>query len=176
LSATAISSTAIGLAWGAATDAESGIASYRIYRGGTLIGSSTTTTFSDAGLTPSTTYTYEVSAVNGAGLEGARAGPASATTKAPPQPTTGDLAVTVMTGGTGLPTGYQVQVTANAVLLTQPVAANGSVTFGALVPQTYLVALLNVPANCQVDGAGTSRPVVVTGGATASTTFHVRCR
>ena len=84
LTATAVSTTQIDLAWGAATDPESGIASYRVYRGGTLVGSTTTTGFTDAGLTPATTYTYEVSAVNGAGLEGARAGPASATTKAAP--------------------------------------------------------------------------------------------
>jgi chitodextrinase len=173
LSANAVSSTQINLAWSAATDPESGIASYRVYRGGTLVGTATTTTFSDTGLAPSTTYSYEVSAVNGAGIEGARAGPASATTHAPPQ--TGDLTVNVVSVGTGIPAGgYQAQVSAGTVLRTQPVGPTGSTTFMALVPQTYSVTML-LPSNCVVDDGPNPRSVVVVGGGTVGVSIRVRC-
>ena len=173
LSATPVSSTQINLAWTAATDPQSGIASYRVYRGARLVGTTTTTTFSENGLTPATSYTYEVSAVNGAGLEGSRAGPVTATTHAP---LLGDVKVNVVSLGSGIPAaGYQVQLSASGVLLTQPIGSSGSVNFSGLVPQTYTVTLQNLPANCVVDDGPNPRSLVVTGGSTASTTFRVRC-
>ncbi|MDH3455888.1 MAG: fibronectin type III domain-containing protein [Gemmatimonadota bacterium] len=68
------------VSWDPSSDLESGVSSYSIYRDGAFVGASQTATFTDAGLTPATTYVYEVSAVNGAGLESARGGPAQATT------------------------------------------------------------------------------------------------
>lgn len=56
------------LQWVAATDSESNVASYRIYRNGTLLGTSVSAFFSDAAATD--TVNYVVKAVNGAGLEG----------------------------------------------------------------------------------------------------------
>lgn len=70
LTASAAGPSTVDLSWSPASDPESGVASYNIYRDGALIGSSGTTTFSDTGLSGNTTYTYEVSAVNGAGAEG----------------------------------------------------------------------------------------------------------
>jgi hypothetical protein len=173
LTATAVSTTQIDVAWAAASDAQSGISLYRIYRDGTLVGTSTALSFSDNGLTPATTYGYEVSAVNGAGLEGPRAGPATATTLSP---VTGDLTVNVSSLGGGIPAGgYQVQVAAAAVLQTQPVGPNAAVTFAGLVPQTYTVSVIGLPSNCAVDDGANPRSVVVTGGATAATSFRVRC-
>ncbi|HEX7077594.1 MAG TPA: LamG-like jellyroll fold domain-containing protein [Candidatus Eisenbacteria bacterium] len=81
---TPVSPTRIDLSWTAASDPESGVASYRVTRDGTLAGTSGTTAFSDStGLQPSTTYSYTVTAVNGAGLQGAPSAPVSATTPAP---------------------------------------------------------------------------------------------
>lgn len=73
-------SSSVELAWDAATDTESGVSAYRIYRDGSRIAESPDTTYVDTGLESSTTYRYEVSAVNGEGLEGDRAGPSAATT------------------------------------------------------------------------------------------------
>ncbi len=87
LDTTAVTDTQVDLTWGPASDPESGIASYNVYRDGALVGSSTSTTFSDTGLTPFTTYSYEVSAVNGAGLEGPRSAPLVVTTKDATPPT-----------------------------------------------------------------------------------------
>jgi fibronectin type 3 domain-containing protein len=80
LNATAQSETQINLTWQAASDPESGISKYIIYRDSLNIGQSTTTAFSDTGLNEGTTYSYEVSAVNGTGLESAKSTFVSATT------------------------------------------------------------------------------------------------
>ena len=84
----AISESQIDLTWGGASDPGSGIRSYIIYRNGIEVGSSSTTTFSDMGLTEGTSYIYEVSAVNGAGLEGAKSATVTGTTLADTIPIT----------------------------------------------------------------------------------------
>ena len=66
VSGTAISSSQINLSWSASTD-NVGVSSYRIFRNGNQVGTSTTTTFSDIGLSASTTYVYTVSASDAAG-------------------------------------------------------------------------------------------------------------
>lgn len=70
LSGVAFSSTQINLTWTASTDTgSSGLAGYRVYRGGALIASvgNAVTTYSDLGLVPSTAYSYYVAAYDGAG-------------------------------------------------------------------------------------------------------------
>ena len=87
LTATGVSNTQIDLAWTAANDAERGVVSYSIYRDGVRVGNTGQLSFSDTGLTEGTSYTYEVSAIKGASLEGPRSGPVAqstlADTKAP---------------------------------------------------------------------------------------------
>jgi len=60
LTATAVSSSRIDLAWSSV----SGAVSYKVYREGLFIGSSTATFYSDTGLNSSTNYSYTVLAVN----------------------------------------------------------------------------------------------------------------
>jgi fibronectin type 3 domain-containing protein len=97
LSASASGQT-VQLSWNAATDADSGIAAYRIYRSTTPGGtkplltevSGTTLSYTDAAVVAQTTYYYQVSAVNGGGLEGALSAERSATPiNAPPANPTG---------------------------------------------------------------------------------------
>jgi chitodextrinase len=59
-------STTISLAWSASTD-DTGVTNYLVYRNATLVASPTALTYTDPGLTPGTTYTYQVKAVDGAG-------------------------------------------------------------------------------------------------------------
>ena len=66
LTGIAISSTVINLNWTASTD-NVGVAGYRIFRGGEEIGTSTTITYSDTGLTAGMTYSYAVSAYDATG-------------------------------------------------------------------------------------------------------------
>jgi fibronectin type 3 domain-containing protein len=80
LEARATTPRQIDLQWGDATDPESGIAVYNVFRDGARVTATAGTVYSDAGRAPGTTYTYEVSAVNGAGLESGRSAPVTATT------------------------------------------------------------------------------------------------
>ncbi|SEG96581.1 F5/8 type C domain-containing protein [Nonomuraea solani] len=85
LTATATNPLTVQLNWTAATDAV-GVAGYRITRNGTPVKTlyGTATTFTDAGLDPSTAYTYTLRAFDAAGNESAAGAPASATTPAAP--------------------------------------------------------------------------------------------
>jgi chitodextrinase len=84
LSATAIGPNRIDLSWTASSD-NVGVAGYTIYRGGTQVAtvSSTTTTYSDTTVSPSTTYTYTVDAFDAAQNHSTQSAPASATTPPP---------------------------------------------------------------------------------------------
>ena len=95
LTATTLSHTEIKLDWNANT--ESDLDHYNIYRDGSLIGTTTGTTYTDTGLTPETTYTYEVSAVDTSNNEGTKSDPASATTDPAPADTTPPAKVTGLT-------------------------------------------------------------------------------
>lgn len=64
LAATTVSGTQINLTWNASAD-NTAVAGYRIYRDGTMVGTSASTTYSDTGLSSSSGYTYEVDAYDG---------------------------------------------------------------------------------------------------------------
>ncbi|WP_067196463.1 polysaccharide lyase family 8 super-sandwich domain-containing protein [Microbacterium sp. XT11] len=81
LESLAVSVSQIDLSWAASTS-EDGVAGYRIYRDGSEVGSSTTTSFSDTGLAPSTTYTYTVRAYDHAARLSEASAAATATTAA----------------------------------------------------------------------------------------------
>jgi chitodextrinase len=83
LSASAASSSQIDLTWSASTGS---VAGYKIFRGGNQVGTSTTTSYSDTGLSASTTYSYTVAAYDAAGNTSAQSSSVSATTLAPPPP------------------------------------------------------------------------------------------
>ncbi|HEY2381430.1 MAG TPA: fibronectin type III domain-containing protein [Terriglobia bacterium] len=60
--------SSVQLSWNPSVDTGgSGLANYRVYRNGTLIGSPTATLLTDTGLSAATTYNYAVSAVDVAG-------------------------------------------------------------------------------------------------------------
>lgn len=81
LAATAISSSQVNLSWTASTD-NVGVTGYRIFRGGTQVGTSASNSYSDTGLSPSTTYTYTVLAYDAAGNVSSQSASAQATTLA----------------------------------------------------------------------------------------------
>ncbi len=83
----------------------------------------------------------------------------------------GNLTVTAATTGSSLPTGYTVTVDGS---LSQPIAANGSVTFTSLTAGDHSVALSGVPTNCAVNEANPQTATVPAGG-TANMTFTVTC-
>lgn len=67
LAVSATTSSSISLSW----NASSGATSYQIYRNGANVGTSTSTSYTDSGLNASTTYTYDVVAVNSVGSSAA---------------------------------------------------------------------------------------------------------
>src|SRR3989449_1738626 len=79
LSASAVSSSQIDLTWTASTD-NVGVAGYQVFRGGVTIATVTATAYSEAGLTPGTSYSYTVAAYDGAGNVSAQSAAAIAVT------------------------------------------------------------------------------------------------
>jgi chitodextrinase len=82
LSATAVSQSQVNLSWTASTD-NVGVTGYKVYRNGTQVGTTTTTSYQDTGLTAGTTYNYTVAAYDAAGNVSAQSTAAAATTQAP---------------------------------------------------------------------------------------------
>jgi len=81
LTTTAVSRSQINLSWTASTD-NVGVAGYKIYRDGSQIGTSTTTSYSDTTCWGNTTYTYKVSAYDARGNESAQSAASVRTTPA----------------------------------------------------------------------------------------------
>jgi len=163
VSATAVSSSQINLAWTASTD-DVGVASYRIYRcagsqcvPSTQIGTSTSTSYTDQGLTPKTIYRYRIRAVDLAGklskysrAVGART-LAATTTNQPPTANAGpDQTVTIAAGQ-------------NSIAVT----LNGS---GSADPDGT-IATYNWTGN--PDPANTANPTVTLGAGTYTFTLVV---
>lgn len=63
LTATPLSSSSVALAWTGSTD-DSGVVVYEVYRDGSKVASITQTQFDDVNLLPSTTYAYDVLAID----------------------------------------------------------------------------------------------------------------
>jgi chitodextrinase len=110
--ATAVSSSQIDLSWNESTD-NVGVTGYRLSRKGpsdpdfVQIATPTGTSYSDTGLSPSTTYQYQLVAVDAAGNTSTPPSTASATTQDPPPPVGGiefvrDQVATVTSAATSL--------------------------------------------------------------------------
>ncbi|TLX67158.1 MAG: fibronectin type III domain-containing protein, partial [Thaumarchaeota archaeon] len=195
LTATAASSSQINLSWTApANNGGSAITGYKIERstnGGTTWSTivsntgSTATTFSDTGLTASTTYMYRVSAINPVGTS-SPSNTASATTQAPtataPQPPTGLTATTVSTsqinlswtapannGGSAI-TGYKIERSTNGGTTWSTIQSNTASTAttfsdtGLTASTTYMYRV------SAINPVGTSSPSNTASATTPSTT------
>jgi len=83
LVAAALSANRIDLSWNASTDTGgSGLAGYRVYRSGALVGTTAATSYSDTGLTEETQYCYRVAAYDSAGNSSTQSSQACGTTQA----------------------------------------------------------------------------------------------
>ena len=159
--ATPESQTQVSLSWTAATD-NVGVTGYSILRNGVQIGTTTTTSYSDTGLTANTSYAYSVIAFDAAG-NSSTAATASATT--PPvlgtvtnlQATTPssseiDLTWTAATGATG----YTIERDGTAI----GVATGTSYSDTGLTANTTYT--YDIVATDAYDGSTTSDPLQVT--------------
>ncbi len=80
LTVTGTTASSVSLAWSASTD-NVGVTGYDVFRGSTKVTTATGTSFTDAGLSASTTYTYTVKARDAAGNVSAASNQVSATTQ-----------------------------------------------------------------------------------------------
>jgi YD repeat-containing protein len=84
LSASAVSPSQINLSWGGSSDTGgSGLAGYRVYRNGSHIANTGSTSYPDGGLAANTTYSYFIIAYDNASNTSAQSNTASATTWPP---------------------------------------------------------------------------------------------
>ncbi|HAZ08484.1 MAG TPA: hypothetical protein DCZ01_08205 [Elusimicrobia bacterium] len=118
LTASAVGSAQINLAWSVSTD-DVGVAGYKVYRAGVQVASATTNSYTDSGLSAGTTYTYAVAAYDAAGNTSANSASAStATAAAPPAVSpspflavsTAGLTATWLANGNSAGTTYYVQL------------------------------------------------------------------
>lgn len=79
LAVTGATSTSVSLSW----NAVSGAASYAVFRNGTQVKSTTTTSYTDTGLASGTSYSYTVAAVDGSGTVGTQSAAVTGTPSAP---------------------------------------------------------------------------------------------
>ena len=79
LQGTAASASQVDLTWTASTD-NLAVAGYRVYRNGSLVGTTAGTSWSDTGLSEATSYSYRVAAIDSTGNESAQCGTVSAAT------------------------------------------------------------------------------------------------
>jgi chitodextrinase len=87
LVASGVTASQVTVSWQASTD-NVGVAGYRVYRNGSLIGTVTTTSYTSTGLTANTTYSFTVAAFDAAQNSSAQSSPLQVTTSPPPSDTT----------------------------------------------------------------------------------------
>lgn len=109
VTATAQSTSQIALSWTASTD-NVAVTGYKVYRGGTLLTTTTNTTYTDTGLSPSTAYSYTIAATDAAGNTSSQSTAASATTQAPADTTPPTISTPTVTTTT---TGATITFTTN---------------------------------------------------------------
>jgi chitodextrinase len=100
LAGSAASSTQIGLSWTASTD-NVGVVRYRVLRNGTAVGTPTATSFTDVGLSPATSYSYSVVALDPAGNVSAASSSITVATSSAPAPS-GPIVAFGFNDGAGL--------------------------------------------------------------------------
>jgi chitodextrinase len=137
LTATPTSSSQVDLNWSPA-GGSGAAAGYRIYRNGSLVGSTTATSYMDTGVTPGTTYTYAVTAYNAAGSVSGPSNVATATT-----PASGEMPNPVIrtrpTPATNRP-GYDIGPHRDALGVPTPLTVREPMPM--LAPPTGLVAAI----------------------------------
>jgi hypothetical protein len=165
LAAVAAGSTQVNLSWGAAAETGGAVSSYLIERcqgagcsSFTQVGTTTTLTYSDAGLNGSTSYSYRARAKDTAGTTGAYSNIATVNTAAPTQTAPGSLSA--------------ASASANQINLTWSAATETGGTISA-----YLIE------RCQAAGCSTFTQVASTAGTTfndsglaAATSYSYRVR
>jgi fibronectin type 3 domain-containing protein len=148
----------VELTWAEASDAASAV-SYRVYRNGTLIGTTSTTAWTNASVASGTTYTYSVRAIDSAGNLGeatpgvavttpdvvAPAAPASLTAQPLTGPARVELTWPAATDDVGV-TGYELSRD-GIVVATVTGTSYTDMSVAGMTTYTYAVVALDAAAN-----------------------------
>jgi hypothetical protein len=145
LTATAVSASQINLSWTASTD-NVGVTGYTVFRGGSQIGTTASTSYQNTSLAASTTYSYTVAAQDAAGNQSAQSAPASATTL----PASSGGGITLVQANGNNYSGC-LSVTACGYAMAKNVTSGDAIVVG-------------------VDTSGSSSPVIAGSGAGCSST------
>jgi chitinase len=181
LSSSNVTSSSVSLSWSASTD-NVGVTGYDVLRGGAVIGTAATTSYTDGSVQPSTTYSYTVRARDAAGNLSAQSSALGVTTPAgtPPKITTPtgvtvsgttDRSVTLTwsastsNAGTGKVVAYYVRNAGGTIVAT---SMGTKVTVSSLNPSTAYTFVVqgydqdgNTSANSSSVGATTSGAVAI---------------
>jgi hypothetical protein len=142
LTGTATGPSSVSLSWTASTD-NIGVTGYNIFRNGTKIGTSTTTSYTDNSVASSTTYTYTVTAYDAAG-----------------QVSTPSNSATVATAGStapGAPTGVTAVPGDGSATVSWTAPSNGGSAITSYTVTPYIGSAAQTPVT--VSGS----PATVTG-------------
>jgi chitinase len=153
LAASGTTSTTTALSWGAVTPpASCTISNYTVLQNGASVGTASSNSFSVAGLSPSTTYSFAVKANDAAGSSASSTPPVSVTTKAAP----------VCTAISSVPTGLAASDTSST---------GTTLSWTAVTPPTNCtITSYTILRNGTSIGTATGTTFTVT-GLTASTTY-----
>jgi chitodextrinase len=192
VTATGTSGSTATVSWTASTD-NVRVTGYHVYRNGSLVGTATAASYQDTGLTPNTTYTYTVSAFDGAGNESAQSPAVNATTQAadaiPPSAPSGltatpvsaseiDLSWLAATDNVGV-TGYNVYRNGSLVGTTTSSVTYQDRGLNAGTTYSYVITALDAAGNQSAQSTGvnattqapdTTPPSVPTGLSVTGTT------
>ena len=133
-----VSVSEVDLSWFGSTD-NVGVAGYNVYRNGTQIASTASTTYADTGLASDTSYTYGVAAYDAAGNVGGQASAYNVLTFST-NPAAASTAVTVTAPATTAPVTTPAAGTATATAFTFTVTLSyGSENSSVKTLQTFLI-------------------------------------
>jgi chitodextrinase len=170
----ASTTASVSLSWSASTD-NVGVTGYGVYLAGANAGSTSSTSFTIAGLTCGTTYAFAVDAVDAAGNRSTRANLSAATASCPPPPDTQAPTVPgapVSTSATTVSVSLSWTASTDNVGVTGYGVYNGASSTGSTSATTYTVSGLACGSSYTlgidaVDAAG-NRSVKATVAATTA--------
>ena len=135
LTSTSVAWNSVTLSWDSATD-NVGVTGYNVYRGVIKVGTSATTTYTDSTVSPSTMYSYQVSAYDAAGNEGQKSTALSVTT--PQRPLSASTTANPTTGTVPLAVSFTCSALGGASPYTYAwVFGDGGIGSGTPVSHTY---------------------------------------
>lgn len=140
VSSYAISASSISLSWSGATDNIS-VTGYKIYRNGTYISTASSLSYADSGLAPSTSYYYNIVAMDGAGNSSSMSHSTSATTMANTSATTVTAYASIsgkVTDWSGAAvSGANIYISSSDRYYSAMTDSNGQYSFASVQAATY---------------------------------------